>query len=63
VKETVNAAETAVGFYQKIGFRESGVRFFRKGIWGTPIEVFRHVTSFFQPPSADEGFSVEVVKR
>jgi predicted kinase len=26
-------------------------------------EVFRHVTSFFQPPSADEGFSIEVVKR
>jgi predicted kinase len=25
-------------------------------------EVFRHVTSFFQPPSADEGFLVEVVK-
>jgi predicted kinase len=26
-------------------------------------EVFRHVTSFFLPPSADEGFSIEVVKR
>ena len=26
-------------------------------------EVFRHVTSFFQPPSTDEGFSIEVVKR
>jgi predicted kinase len=26
-------------------------------------EVFCHVTSFFQPPSADEGFSVEVVRR
>lgn len=25
-------------------------------------EVFRHVTSFFQPPSADEGFSVEVMQ-
>jgi predicted kinase len=26
-------------------------------------EVFRHVTSFFQPPSADEGFLIEVVRR
>jgi predicted kinase len=26
-------------------------------------EVFRHLTSFFQPPSADEGFSIEVLKR
>ena len=26
-------------------------------------EVFYHVTSFFQPPSADEGFSIEVVQR
>lgn len=26
-------------------------------------EVFRHVTSFFQPPSTDEGFSIEVIKR
>jgi predicted kinase len=26
-------------------------------------EVFHHVTSFFQPPSADEGFSLEVVRR
>jgi predicted kinase len=25
-------------------------------------EVFYHVTSFFQQPSADEGFSIEVVK-
>ncbi|MBD2168372.1 ATP-binding protein [Calothrix membranacea FACHB-236] len=26
-------------------------------------EVFHHVTSFFQPPSVDEGFSIEIVKR
>jgi predicted kinase len=26
-------------------------------------EVFRHVTSFFQPPSEDEGFSIEIVRR
>ncbi|MEB3217697.1 MAG: ATP-binding protein [Nostocales cyanobacterium 94392] len=26
-------------------------------------EVFRHVTSFFQPPSTDEGFAIEFVKR
>ncbi|BAZ05939.1 GNAT family N-acetyltransferase [Calothrix sp. NIES-3974] len=35
---TVNAAEIAVAFYQKIGFRESGDRFFCKGIWGTPMK-------------------------
>ncbi|NJR66732.1 MAG: ATP-binding protein [Leptolyngbyaceae cyanobacterium CRU_2_3] len=26
-------------------------------------DVFRHVTSFFQPPSADEGFCLKVVRR
>ena len=25
-------------------------------------DVFRHVTSFFQAPSADEGFSIEVIR-
>lgn len=25
-------------------------------------EVFRHITGFFQPPSADEGFLVEVMQ-
>jgi putative acetyltransferase len=35
---TVNAAEEAVGFYQKIGFRQSGDRFFKHGIWGTPMK-------------------------
>ncbi|MBD2189514.1 AAA family ATPase [Pseudanabaena mucicola] len=26
-------------------------------------DVFHHVTSFFQPPSVDEGFYIEVVRR
>ncbi|MBE9156200.1 GNAT family N-acetyltransferase [Nodosilinea sp. LEGE 06152] len=34
---TVNAAEAAVGFYQKVGFQQSGDRFFKFGIWGTPM--------------------------
>ncbi|PSN13519.1 GNAT family N-acetyltransferase [filamentous cyanobacterium CCT1] len=34
---TVNAAEAAVGFYQKVGFQQSGDHFFKFGIWGTPI--------------------------
>jgi predicted kinase len=25
-------------------------------------EVFHHVTSFFQPPSDDEGFAIEIIK-
>ncbi|MEA5571101.1 GNAT family N-acetyltransferase [Calothrix sp. UHCC 0171] len=35
---TVNAAEMAVAFYQKIGFIESGNSFLYKGIWGTPMK-------------------------
>jgi GNAT superfamily N-acetyltransferase len=43
---TVNAVETAIAFYRKIGFRESGdtpsesfhERFLYKGIWGTPMK-------------------------
>lgn len=35
---TVNAAEKAVGFYEKVGFRQSGDRFFKHGIWGTPMK-------------------------
>ncbi|WP_199311881.1 GNAT family N-acetyltransferase [Phormidium tenue] len=31
---TVNAAEAAVGFYQTVGFRAQGDRFFKHGIWG-----------------------------
>lgn len=34
---TVNAAEAAVGFYQKVGFRPQGDRFFKHGIWGIPM--------------------------
>lgn len=34
---TVNAAEAAVGFYQKIGFRPQGDRFLKHGIWGIPM--------------------------
>lgn len=34
---TVNAAEAAVGFYQKVGFMQSGDRFFKNGVWGTPM--------------------------
>ncbi|BAZ40555.1 shikimate kinase [Calothrix sp. NIES-4101] len=33
-----------------------------RGIFDTE-EVFHHVTSFFQPPSTDEGFAIEVIKR
>lgn len=34
---TVNAADVAVGFYQKMGFMQSGDRFLKYGIWGTPM--------------------------
>jgi putative acetyltransferase len=35
---TVNAAEAAVGFYQKVGFVPIGDRFFKNGIWGIPMK-------------------------
>jgi GNAT superfamily N-acetyltransferase len=35
---TVNAAEAAVGFYQKIGFRQCGDRFCKNGLWGIPMQ-------------------------
>ena len=35
---SVNGAEAAVGFYEKLGFRQSGDRFFKYGIWGTPMK-------------------------
>lgn len=35
---TVNAAEAAVGFYQKVGFMQSGDRFFKNGVWGMPMK-------------------------
>lgn len=37
-KITVNASDAAVGFYQKVGFVNSGDRFFKNGIWGTPMK-------------------------
>lgn len=35
---TVNAASSAVGFYQKVGFIQTGERFLCKGIWETPMK-------------------------
>ena len=35
---TVNAAETAIDFYQKIGFVQNGDRFFLFGIWEIPMK-------------------------
>ena len=35
---SVNAAKTAIGFYQKIGFVQNGDRFFFKGIWEIPVK-------------------------
>jgi GNAT superfamily N-acetyltransferase len=35
---TVNSSDVAVGFYQKVGFVQSGDRFLTKGIWGTPMK-------------------------
>jgi predicted GNAT family N-acyltransferase len=35
---TVNASDAAVGFYQKVGFVQTGDRFFKNGIWGTPMK-------------------------
>ncbi|NJK69088.1 MAG: GNAT family N-acetyltransferase [Microcoleus sp. SU_5_3] len=37
-ESTVNSSDTAVEFYQKIGFVQSGDRFLIKGIWGTPMK-------------------------
>jgi GNAT superfamily N-acetyltransferase len=45
---TVNAAEEAVGFYQKVGFIQSGDRFFKYGIWGTPMKWSNHTTDLVQ---------------
>jgi GNAT superfamily N-acetyltransferase len=41
---TVNAAEEEVVFYQKVGFVQSGDRFFKYGIWGTPMKWSKHTT-------------------
>jgi GNAT superfamily N-acetyltransferase len=35
---TVNSSDVAVGFYQKVGFVQTGDRFFKNGIWGTPMK-------------------------
>ncbi|MBD1821528.1 GNAT family N-acetyltransferase [Cyanobacteria bacterium FACHB-DQ100] len=42
---TVNAAEAAIGFYQKVGFTQIGDRFFKHGIWGTPMKWVNPATS------------------
>lgn len=38
---TVNAADEAVGFYHRIGFVQSGDRFFKAGGWATPMRWTR----------------------
>ena len=35
---TVNSSDAAVGFYQKLGFIQSGYRFCKQGIWATPMK-------------------------
>jgi len=35
---TVNAAEGAVGFYQKVGFTQNGDLFFKSGVWSVPMK-------------------------
>jgi GNAT superfamily N-acetyltransferase len=35
---TVNSSDAAVGFYQKLGFVQSGDRFKKKGMWGIPMQ-------------------------
>jgi GNAT superfamily N-acetyltransferase len=35
---TVNSSDAAVGFYHKVGFVQTGDRFFKNGIWGTPMK-------------------------
>ncbi|BAZ26522.1 GCN5-related N-acetyltransferase [Kalymmatonema gypsitolerans NIES-4073] len=34
---TVNSADAAIAFYQKLGFIQSGDRFKKNGVWGTPM--------------------------
>jgi putative acetyltransferase len=41
---TVNAAEAAVGFYQKVGFMQSGDQFFKNGVWGIPMKRVKPTT-------------------
>ncbi len=35
---TVNSSDLAVGFYQRVGFIQTGDRFFNNGIWATPMK-------------------------
>lgn len=35
---TVNSSDAAVGFYQKVGFVQSGDRFCKNGVWATPMK-------------------------
>ncbi len=44
---TVNSSDLAVGFYHKVGFLQSGDRFFKDGIWATPMRWAndRHATN------------------
>jgi len=35
---TVNSSDAAVGFYQKVGFVQSGDHFFKNGVWATPMK-------------------------
>ncbi|WP_236146882.1 GNAT family N-acetyltransferase [Scytonema millei] len=35
---TVNSSDAAVGFYRKVGFIQSGDRFFKNGVWATPMK-------------------------
>jgi putative acetyltransferase len=35
---TVNASDLALGFYQKVGFVQSGNRFYKSRAWATPMK-------------------------
>jgi predicted GNAT family N-acyltransferase len=35
---TVNSSDLAVGFYHKVGFVQTGDRFFKNGMWATPMK-------------------------
>ncbi|OWY69168.1 GNAT family N-acetyltransferase [cyanobacterium TDX16] len=35
---TVKSSDAAVGFYQKVGFVQNGDRFFKNGVWATPMK-------------------------
>ncbi|MBD2356108.1 GNAT family N-acetyltransferase [Tolypothrix sp. FACHB-123] len=41
-KITVNSSDLAVGFYQKLGFIQSGDRFFKNGVWATPMKKIKN---------------------